>query len=224
MGVLSMKKHISTIGLVALVTIGTVGSVSAYTINSGGTNVGGLDTLLHSDALVNSGDATEIAWVNTKLGTSFTAADFTKTEGVDSDWTWYVVDGDSDKLAFDLLSDGGYFFVKTGNYAVDGLTKDQKNFKLDLPSHFLYSNEASSDWGVVSLSKIAGNVNTFLAINGYSNVTVKSFDVTKFSHVGEFGGGNGGGDPVPEPTTMLLFGAGLAGLAGVSRKGRKEYK
>ena len=30
--------------------------------------------------------------------------------------------------------------------------------------------------------------------------------------------GSGGGDPVPEPTTILLFGLGLLGLAGVSRR------
>lgn len=38
-----------------------------------------------------------------------------------------------------------------------------------------------------------------------------------FSHDAEYDPGT----PVPEPTTMLLFGAGLAGLAGVLRKKRK---
>jgi hypothetical protein len=34
------------------------------------------------------------------------------------------------------------------------------------------------------------------------------------------GGGGGGGSTIPEPATLLLFGCGLLGLAGVSRKKR----
>jgi hypothetical protein len=66
--------------------------------------------------------------------------------------------------------------------------------------HFLYQNLASVDWAVIDLVALG----------------IGSTNIDKISHITGFDG-----TPVPEPTTMLLFGTGLAGLAGMVRR-RKE--
>jgi hypothetical protein len=66
--------------------------------------------------------------------------------------------------------------------------------------HFLYQNLASVDWAVIDLVALG----------------IDSANITKISHITEFDG-----TPVPEPATMLLFGTGLAALAGMVRR-RKE--
>jgi len=69
----------------------------------------------------------------------------------------------------------------------------------------------------------AGEFHGVIALSG-------SFDSVTFSHTSEYWHGftvgvaglaDSGPAPVPEPTTMLLFGAGLAGLAGLRIRRKK---
>ena len=54
---------------------------------------------------------------------------------------------------------------------------------------------------------------------GYASAAhIGGIDVTKSGWIAEDEGATSGGDPVPEPATMLLFGAGLAGLIVSQRK------
>ncbi len=62
-------------------------------------------------------------------------------------------------------------------------------------------------YGVIDL----GGISSIFIKNGSGGIEV--------DHL-QYGGGQGGPPPIPEPATMFLFGIGLLGLAGVNR--RKE--
>ena len=212
-----MKKKVLAALVTGMFLVGMTGVAQALTISDAGilngTYVGSIDTITNADTLGNSGDATEIDWVNEKLKTSYTTADFLKIKDNDLDWKWYDTN-DVNAFAFELKLNGGAFFIKTGNFVIDGkLSDDDKKKTFAFYDTFLYTNLESTDWAVVSLSDITTKLNTQLYDFFGSPYTIKSFDIDKISHLGEFGT-----TPIPEPATMLLLGTGLAGLIAARRR------
>jgi len=191
-----MKKRFLTGLATGFLVLAMSGTSQALTIDA--SIVGSVDPWVASATLGNSGDQTEINWVNTALNAispgsgTYTIADLTKTDTPVPSLVWYQVTGSGSvayEYAFQFLSDApDYFYIKTGN--LGNGTDD----------HFLFQNIANLAYGVVVLT------NTFSPDD--------TIQLGKFSHIGEVGGGS----PVPEPATMLLFGTGLVGLAGIVRR------
>lgn len=73
--------------------------------------------------------------------------------------------------------------------------------------------------GLTNLHSLGNTIRfSFLSLSSTSSVDPQSFG--NFLDAVAFGVGEGP-DPVPEPATMLLFGAGIAGLAGFRLRGKK---
>ena len=130
------------------------------TIGHGITVVGDRDTLIAHSRLDNSGDATELNWVKSVLGTDYVTLDAKyPTETNQTPMVWQQIDGRAGMYALNLLADPEYFLIKTGGRGDD---------------HFLFQNNGSLSWAVINL---------------YVDLQFTRFQgVARISHIDEFNG------------------------------------
>lgn len=177
-----------------------VASAAALMLSASAAHAYVIDTLLGSDRLSNSGDATELAFIRSVTGDDSLILDFKISSGINA------ISNGSDSWFIDVAPDTpGYFLLKfgTGNTSAD--------------SHYLFKNIGELTklvWSNEQVSFLTGD-------NCSLNENPNSCNIGRLSHyVGTQG--IGGEDPevpgeIPEPASMLLFGAGLLGL-GLSRR------
>ena len=154
-------------------------------------DVGSIDTLVASTKLNNAGDPLVTTWIQGILGSDYELG--YKDDLMGGDWT--ELTGSNKDFAYNLVNDTEYFLVKIGTGSLPGSTWDT----------YLFKNIGEMNWAVISYEDMFGPQGI--------DWTVEKVNVGRISHITEIGG-----SPVPEPATMLLFGTGLVGLAGIARR------
>ncbi|WP_246014596.1 PEP-CTERM sorting domain-containing protein [Geomonas oryzae] len=143
-----MKKQLLAAIVFGLFSIASTGW--SYMLVSDSTNVGAQDTLLQAAKLKNSGEATELAWVQT----FFPDTDFILKQDGLTGTEWQKVNY-GDLWALPLLSDADYFLVKTGNTGTF--------------THYLFKNLDELSWAVISLADV--NITSVVGVQKISHVS-----------------------------------------------------
>jgi hypothetical protein len=146
---------------------------------------------------------------------------------------WTSIDADLvvglDDEIFSLEDDESYmfsFFTLTVGGLGRGTADIEATLAFDLPSGFEVSGYGSGGWWTI-FGILSGGCLTWTGVPQTLTLTNGDYFDVDFENVRVAGWGNSTtvsatvtahAAPIPEPATMLLFGAGLVGLAGFGRK------
>ncbi len=142
---------------IAVLAVAAGGGTQTWSIPL--SDVGEVDSMVASTNLGSSGEAEELAWVESVLGVSDLVFD-TKME---SGFNWMAIDDMVGVWAQELESDPGYFLVKAGKKSTVGPNH----------THFLFENLNDFSWAVIDLQDL-----------GFDPDKV---NFSKISHISEFG-------------------------------------
>lgn len=223
----ALRNATLSLAALALLVAAPVAYADSYTVSAQSTNFSGstLNVAQFNPALgtLNSVDitlsgfgttdiiATEIAGIPTSVNTLFTSVALQLTDPtvaltINQSLVGQPLVGGSPIGLFNPLSIGALATYDSGSLALAGTATSDLGITTDLSSYIGLSNLVFDLAGIANttISYSGGNLTT-------SQKTSAGADITVTYNYSE------GPPPVPEPSTLILFGTGLLGLAGMLR-------